>query len=83
VTCKVTENLHVTCGGSAPSNRIGFKWKHCWICTVTYQMVQSSVLCKQNKSSNITFLWDMMPCTSVKRNHATQVNGKKVPHLID
>jgi hypothetical protein len=23
--------------------------KNCWICTVTYQMVQSSVLCKQNK----------------------------------
>jgi hypothetical protein len=47
------------------------KKKNCWICTVTYQMVQSSVLCKQNRSSNITFLWDMMACTSVKRNHAT------------
>ena len=39
--------------------------------TVTYQMVQSSVLFKQNKSSNTILLWDMMPCTSVKRNHAT------------
>jgi len=45
-------------------------------------MVQSSVLCKQNKPSNDTLLWDMILCTSVKRNHVTQVNGKKV-HLID
>jgi len=47
-------------------------------------MVQSSVLCKQNKSSNITLLWDTMTYTSVKktmshklmvrRYHTSQIN---------
>lgn len=39
--CKVTENHHDTCDGSAPmGGGISSKWNNSWICNVTLQMVK-------------------------------------------
>lgn len=62
--CKVTENYHDTCDGSAlMRGGITPKWNNAWICTVTHQMVK--VLSSLNRESLQKLLFCGMWCHAV------------------